>query len=252
MTLIWLALAGFVAWTVSTLAGGGGALLLVPAVSYLIGTRAVAPVVTLTAMLGSPARIYLFWEHIDWKIVRWYLPGAVVGALAGAWIFSTTQAEWLQIIVGLFLISTVWQYRFGKREQSFEVRLWYFLPAGLTVSFFSGLIGATGPVLNPLYLNYGAIKEEMIATKSVSSFVMHLIKIGTYTALGALSGSYLLFGLAAGLAAVAANWVGKRWLKKLTEERFRQLVIAVMVVSGISMLWGQRDILVNLLRGAIG
>lgn len=78
------------------------------------------------------------------------------------------------------------QYGFGERERSFRVRLWWFLPAGLLVAFLSGLIGGMGPVLNPLYLNYGTLKEEMVGTKSVNSSVMHATKIGTYATLGAI------------------------------------------------------------------
>jgi uncharacterized membrane protein YfcA len=248
VTPLLLALAGFAAWLVSTLGGGGGGLLLVPVVSLLAGSRAVAPVVTLAGMLGAPARIVLFWKDVNWGIVRWYLPGAVVGALAGAWSFASTQAEWLQIVVALFLLSTVWQYRFGKRDRSFPMRRGYFLPLGLVVSFFSGLVGTTGPVLNPFYLNVGAVKEEMIATKSVNSFVMNLTKLGTYTALGALGGRMVFYGLAAGVGAVAASWVGKRWLRRLSSERFRQSVLAVMVVSGLAMLWDQRDVILGWLR----
>src|SRR5207302_8172884 len=128
------------------------------------------------------------------------------GGLLGAWVFAHTKAEWLQIIVALFLLSAPLQYRFGERERSFHVLLWWFLPAGLTVAFLSGLIGGMGPVLNPLYLNYGTVKEEMIGTKSVNSFVMHLTKLGTYAALGAFRSEYLLYGVTVGTTAVAANW----------------------------------------------
>jgi uncharacterized protein len=120
------------------------------------------------------------------------------------------------------------------------VRLWHFLPTGLGVSFVSGLIGTMGPVLNPMYLNYGVVKERMIATKSLNSFVMHIAKIGTYTAFGALTGRLFLFGLAAGLGAMSANWLGKRLLGEMSTTRFRQVVIVVMVVSGLVMLWQQR------------
>lgn len=188
MTLLLLALGGFAAWTLSTVAAGGGAILLIPFVSFLVGPQAVAPVVTLTSLIGGPARIYVFWRDVDWRIVRWYLPGAIPGAFLGSWAFSQVQAGWLQVILGLFLISTVWQYRFGERERSFRMKLPWFLLLGFGVAFVSGLVGATGEVLNPFYLNYGTTKAGIVATKTVNSFIMHATKIGTYTLFGALSG----------------------------------------------------------------
>jgi len=248
VTALLIALAGFFAWLISTLAGGGGALIMVPVLSFLVGAQAVAPVVTLGTMIGGPSRIYLFWEEINWSIVKWYLPGAIIGAFFGAYVFATLQAEWLQIVLGLFLVSTLFQYRFGREESAFDVRLWYFFPAGLVVSFLSGIAGGAGPVLNPFYLNYGAVKGEMIGTKSASSFVMHLVKISTYTAFGALTWEFVLFGVALGIAATVASWVGKRALAEMKVKWFRQIVIAMMVISGLLMLWEQRQLLLNLVQ----
>jgi uncharacterized membrane protein YfcA len=61
-------------------------------------------------------------------VVKWALPGAIGGAFFGAALFSTAPAEWLQIIVGVFLLSTLIQYRFGERKRTFKVRRWWFLP----------------------------------------------------------------------------------------------------------------------------
>jgi uncharacterized protein len=251
-TALLVALAGFVAWIISTVGGGGGGLLLAPAISYLIGARAVAPVVTLTGMVGEPARIVLFRHDIEWRIVRWYLPGALPASILGGWVFAHARVEWLQLVVGLFLISTVWQYRFGRRKRSFLMRVWWFLPLGIVVAFFDALIGSTGPVLNPFYLNAGAAKEPMIATKSVNSFVTNFAQIGTYTAFGAMTWRYVAFGLVAGAAAALASWVGKAWLERLAQEQWRRIAIAIMVVSGASLIWHQRGEIVEMWRALIG
>src|SRR3546814_14049743 len=81
----------------------------------------------------------------------------------------------------LFRSSTVFQYRFRKRERSFIMKRWYFAPLGLLISILSTIIGALGPVLNPFYLNLGLDKEELIATKTAGSFFMGLSQIGSYT-----------------------------------------------------------------------
>lgn len=245
MTIIGIAIAGFLAWLISTVAGGGGEFIFILAVTYLLGAQAVAPVVTLGNLFAVPSRVLLFRHDIDWRIVRWFLAGAIPGGLAGAWLFTRTEAEWLQLIIALFLISAPFQYRFGDREKSFTVRLWHFLPAGLIVAFFSGLIGGTGPVLNPLYLNYGSVKEEMIGTKSFNSLIMHLTKIGTYATLGALRPEYLLYGVSVGAVAIGASWLGKQWLERISAKRFRQMVVWLMVVSGGFMIWRQSHILAD-------
>jgi uncharacterized membrane protein YfcA len=234
-----IAIAGFIAFIISTVAGGGGALILVPIVTFYLGAQAAAPVISLGNTINRPVRLVLFWKYIDWSVAKYYVPGGIAGALAGAYLFATINAEILQIVVGLFLISTVFQFNFGRSERSFEVKAIHFLPLGLAVSLFSALIGATGPVLNPFYLNYGLEKERMIATKTVNSFLVGLTKIGSYTFLGALHGRLWLYGIVIGLAAGIASYIGKRILSEISSKMFRVLVIALMVISGAALIYEQ-------------
>ena len=64
-----LILIGIIAFIISTISGGGGALILVPALNYLIGVTKTAPVLNLGTFLGRPARLYIFRNHINWKVV---------------------------------------------------------------------------------------------------------------------------------------------------------------------------------------
>jgi hypothetical protein len=232
----WLFIAGFVAFAFSTLAGGGGAMILVPVVDYFIGTRSVSPVVHLGNFIGRPARIVLFWKHVDWTVVRYYLPSAIAGALIGAWVFVELDLSYLRLVVGLFLISTVWQFKLGKQKRSFPMPLRGFIPLGFFVAIFSTLIGATGPVLNPFYLNYGITKERLIATKAVNSFLLAILQLSSFTFLGALSGEMWWYGLAVGGGATVGNIFGKKMLAKISDQTFRKLLLAFMFLSGILML----------------
>jgi uncharacterized membrane protein YfcA len=236
MTYVLIFVGGAIAYIISTLSGGGGSLLLVPFINFFVAGKAASPIVNLGNLIGEPMRMVLFWKNIQWKIVKYYLPPAIIGTIIGAWLFANIKLEWLQIIVGIFLVSTIFQYRFGKKERSFEVKLTYFIPIGFAVEFLSSLIGATGPVLNPFYLNYGIEKEKMIATKTANSFFIGLVQVSTFAALGSLKGNYWLYGILLGLGASLGNWIGKKFLKKISNETFRKLVLGVMVVSGIVMI----------------
>lgn len=230
---------GVVAFIISTIAGGGGALVLVPAINSLLGVSNTAPVLNLGSFLGRPSRLFLFWKHINWKVVAYYTPAAMLGAALGAWFFSSIKIAWLQIFVGLFLVSTVVQYRFGKKTKSFNMELWYFIPLGLIISIFGTLIGAMGPVLNPFYLNAGLDKEELIATKTANSFLMGISQLGSYTFFGLLTKELWYYGIALGLGATLGNIIGKRFLSNMKSSTFRQWLILFMLISGLSLLYNQ-------------
>ncbi|MEX2162380.1 MAG: sulfite exporter TauE/SafE family protein [Anaerolineales bacterium] len=144
MELVLVPAAAFIGYVVSTVGGGGGSLLLVPVLSFALGARAVAPVLAIGEELSRPARLIIFWRDINWSVAKFHIPGAMLGAFLGAYVFTQIKLEWLQIAVGLYLISTIFQYRFGEKKRTFEMKGIHFLPLGFVVSLMSAIIGATG------------------------------------------------------------------------------------------------------------
>lgn len=234
---------GMGAYIISVISGGGGSLLLIPAINFMFGPKVVAPIINLGDLIGRPSRLIIFWKYIQWDVVRWYAPAAVTGVLIAGWLFTKVEASWFQVMIGVFLVSTVFQYRFGKKPRTFKMKKWYWLPLGLGVAVISTIVGGLGPVLNPFYLNAGILKEKMIATKTANSFFMGVIQIGTYTFLGALYGKLWMLGIVLGLGATAGNLVGKRLLSNMTDQTFRKYVLALMVISGLYMILSKSGVL---------
>ncbi|MBT6438166.1 MAG: sulfite exporter TauE/SafE family protein [Flavobacteriales bacterium] len=239
LTIVALFVTGTISFAISTVGGGGGSLMNVPIVNLLVGVPATAPIINLGALIGRPARLILFWKDINWKIVLYSTPASMIGAVIGGYLFVNIELQWLQIFIGLFLVSTIFQYRFGKKSKSFKMTHIGFIPLGFTVAVLGTIIGAMGPVLNPFYLNAGIEKEEMIATKAANSFFTGVMQIGTYSYLGSLMGDRWAYGLAMGIGATVGNIIGKALLKRTSKKDFRIYVMVIMVISGIVMITKQ-------------
>ena len=271
LPIVYLSVASFFAWIVSTLAGGGSPFILIPLVNLLMGAAAVPPVITIGMFFGNAHRVFLFWREIDWVLTAWYAPGAIAGAILGAYTFTQIHLDWLQLVIGVFLIVSAFLFEIEKKPEKldqkldqkldeklaealipeevkpkFQLKAWYIMPAGFLKAYVSGLVGTTGPVLNPFYLRYGLVKEKMIATKATHMTIIHLVKIITYGAFAAMSKEQIVAGLAIGLAAIPANLVGKYILSRMSSDQFREIVLAFMGVGGLWMLWGQKDLFMNL------
>ena len=286
LPIVYLSVVSFFAWIVSTLAGGGSPFILIPLVNLLMGAASVPPVITIGMFFGNAHRVFLFWREIDWVLTAWYTPGAIAGAILGAYTFSQIHLDWLQLVIGIFLIVSAVLFEMekspeksidkksdenNKLEESknvekleelselekelipkevkpkFQLKAWYIMPAGFLKAYISGLVGTTGPVLNPFYLRYGLVKEKMVGTKATHMTIIHLVKIITYAAFAAMSKEQVFAGLAIGLAAIPANLVGKYILSRMSPDQFRQIVLAFMGVGGVWMLWGQKDLFMKLL-----
>ena len=236
LLILVLFIAGVITFSISTISGGGGALMLIPLLNLIVGTTKTAPIINLGAFISRPSRIILFWKNIVWKVFWYYVPSAILGAFLAAWFFSEIKINWLQIIVALFLISTFFQYRFGKKERSFKAPLWYFIPLGFLVSIIGTFTGGMGPILNPFYLNSGITKEALVGTKAANSFFLGIAQVSSYTFFGLLTTELWIYGISLGIGATFGNLIGKRVLAKMSSLLFRKLVIIIMVLSGLLLL----------------
>jgi len=236
LLILVLFIAGVITFSISTISGGGGSLMLVPLLNLIVGTTKTAPIINLGAFISRPSRIILFWKNIVWKVFWYYVPSAILGAFLAAWFFSEIKINWLQIIVALFLISTIFQYRFGKKERSFKAPLWYFIPLGFLVSIIGTFTGGMGPILNPFYLNSGITKEALVGTKAANSFFLGIAQVSSYTFFGLLNTELWIYGISLGIGATFGNLIGKRLLANMSSMLFRKLVIIIMVFSGVLLL----------------
>lgn len=231
-----LFVAGVIAFIISTISGGGGALLLIPVSSWMIGAAITPPVVNLGTFISRPSRLYLFWHDIDWSLTKYYAPSAIIGAGLAAWLFSHLQAGWIQLLVGAFLVSTVFQYKFGKVDKSFAMPKSGFIPLGFITAFIGTVVGGLGPILNPFYMNAGLKKEDLIATKTANSFFVGIAQVGSYSFFGILTAKLWIYGIVLGLGAVVGNIIGKRFLAGMSIRQFRVILILLMVISGLVMI----------------
>ncbi len=237
MLYLLLFFAGAIAWMISTVAAGGAAMLLIPLLGLTMSAQSVAPVITVASLMANPSRTFVFWKFIHWPVIARLLPGSILGAVLGAYAFTLVPAHYLQFILGVFLLSTIWQYRFGKRKQSFPMPRWAFFPLGIVVAFVSGLVGGAGPVMNPFFLNHRMEKEQLVATKAFNSLAMQSTKLLSYLGLGAISWQMGISGAAIGLGGVVGVFWARHHLERIDNDRFRQYTLYLMPIGGVLLLF---------------
>ncbi len=238
MTFVLLFILGLLAWFFSTVAAGGAATLLIPIITFLLGAQMVAPIISVAALFANPSRAFIFRHHIDWQVIRYLLPGSIIGAVIGAWLLTRINIQAIQILLGLFLISYVLQDKFSKSKLATKMKLIWFLPLGFNISFLSGLIGATGPVQNLFMLSYGLEKGQLVGTKAINSLVMQLSKLISYSAFGALSVQIAGYGLILSIGAIIGVFLARKHLENIDKLQFRQYTpLALMFICGIAMLF---------------
>jgi hypothetical protein len=171
----------------------------------------------------------------------------------GAYLLKFLNPLYLEIIMGLFLISNL-PFIF-KQPESLRTATPPtnngLLLIGFLAGFLSGLTGAVGLLFNKFYLRYGLTKEEIIATRAANEITLHLIKIILYAFFGLLSMKVFAMGAVVAASALLSTWTITYVLPKLSEFAFRKIGYGAMVISGILMLGQSTKDLFSVNQGSI-
>jgi len=237
-TLIIIFLISFLAFSISAICGGGAGLMLIPILGQLLPVSQVPAALSIGTFTSSASRLAIFRKNVCWSIVKYFVPFALPAVWLGAWLLKYVNPVYLEIVMGLFLISNL-TFLFKKPKQLNEAEKptnFILSLIGFSAGFLSGLTGAVGLIFNRFYLRYGLSKEQIVATRAANEIILHLVKIVLYFLFGLITTNVIYIGIVVALSAVLSSWSMKWILPKLSETLFKKIGYFAMVISGFGML----------------
>jgi uncharacterized protein len=220
----------------SSVAGFGGGVLLLPVFTALFGLRVAVPMLTLAQLSSNGARVWFNRRELRWRLIGWFAVGAVPMAVAGGLLLAHAPLAPLKRLLGVFLIGVVVWRRVkphpGRPADS------AFAGVGAASGLGSALLGSVGPLTAPFFLAYGLTRAGYIGTEAASALVMHLAKLGAYGAGDLLTRRVVLYGVVLTPATLLGAWVGRKIVGRLSERLFVSLVEAGLVIAGLLFLFG--------------
>ena len=239
MTLLLIFLASYLAFTISAICGGGAGLMLIPILGRLLPITQVPAALSIGTFTSSATRLLVFKKHINWHIVRYFVPAALPAVWFGAYVLKFLNPLYLEIIMGIFLISNL-PLVFKKQKEtkglSAAPKNAALILIGFFAGFLSGITGAVGLLFNKFYLQYGLTKNEIIATRAANEIILHVIKIILYFLFGLISLKVCIIGSVVAASAILSTWTIKFILPKVSEFAFKKWGYIAMVASGFFML----------------
>jgi uncharacterized membrane protein YfcA len=109
--------------------------------------------------------------------------------------------------------------------------------SGGVVGYITGIVVTTGPVTVPIFLMYGLVKGAFLATEAASSLAVYVAKVLAFRTLGAMPWDAFVKGLITGGSLMAGTFLSKRFVMKFDAASFRYMLDALMLISGLAMLW---------------
>lgn len=227
------------AYVVMGLVGFGSTLVGVPLLAHLLPVSTVVPVFAITDLLASLSNGWRLSDHVVWQELRRLIPPLFAGSALGAWLLFTLPVHWLMPLLGGFVVLYALN-NLRPRQARHQARwlsprwAWFFGGVG---GVFSALFGAGGWVY-ALYLSRRLEDVQQIrATQTAVLMFSSGIRVGLFLVAGRLLEAPLLWLVLCLLPAVALGlYIGHHISLRLDRQRFLQLLHAVLLLTGSSLL----------------
>lgn len=230
-----LALATWLAATLSGVAGFGGALLLLPLFIAIFGPQRAIPILTVVQLAGNLSRAGLGWKRIAWKPVGLFLVGALPAAGMGSLLLVSLDRGLIEACIGLILLLLILARRWGLIPES--IRPAWLVPGGALTGGLSGLAGSAGPLGAAFFLGLNLAPLAYISSEAMTAIAMHATKAVVYQRFNLMDWFDWWLGGLFGAVAALGSWSGKRLASRLPADRFRFLVEALIFISGCYMVF---------------
>lgn len=223
-------------YTVLGLTGFGSALVIVPLLAW---QWPLPEVVALTLLMDVPASAFhsgLNWRQVQWRELGRLVPGLVVGALAGLWLLPHLQARWPLLLLGLYVAGVgVNALRPAAQRTGLSAPIWAY-PVGTAIGMVEMLFGTAGPLVVAWLSRRVADVQHMRASTPM------IITVAASTVLAGMGwegrlGSDLIWQrwLVLIVVALTGVWLGHRLAHRVPVARLRQIICALLVVSGLML-----------------
>lgn len=214
--------------------GIGGGVLLLAIMSMLLPVAAIIPLHGLV-QLGSNANRAMFTAaHINWKVVAWFAPGVVFGAILASLLLVELPPAFLQLSIAGFILLLCW----GPAIPAVATGALGTFIAALLTTFISHFVGASGPLVAAFIKRQQQDQRQAtVATFAATMTLQHAPKTLVYTAAGFVFYEWLGLALLMILAGVVGTKLGLGVLEKTSDQRFGKIFNWLLTLLALRLIW---------------
>lgn len=235
-----LVVTAFVTASLSAVIGMGGGILLLAVMFCFMPFGQAIPLHAAVQLVSNGTRIIAYRRAADWHAVRRFLLGVVPGVMiAGLLLWSLGEVgraePYIKIVIGLYILTATFLPK-PKPVPGHDGTRGFTL-IGLAAGTAGLTVGATGPLIAPLFARRHFVKERLIATKAACQMLTHVFKIVAFWTLGTIDfGRFSLLLVAMTAAAVVGTFLGRRILKHVSPAAFVVLYRIALGGAGLKVL----------------
>lgn len=224
-----------IAEILGTVGGFGSSLFFVPIAGYFLDFHSVLGITALFHISSNLTKIYFFKKGVDWKLIFQIGIPSVLFVILGAYLSKSFDSVLLEIILAVFLIifSSIF---IVKQKLVIPPNKTNNISGGVLSGFLAGLVGTGGSVRGIVLSAYQLKMEVFIATSAVIDLAIDSSRAVVYTMNGFVHWHDLYLIPVLLVVSIIGTGIGKMILTKISEEKFRNIVLFLILMTGIITL----------------
>ncbi len=233
-----LVAAGFATSILSAIVGMAGGITLLSVMLLFFDPLVVIPLHGVVQLVSNSSRAIIQRHHLRWDLIGRYSVFILPTGFAGLFVAKQLPPDIIKSIIGAFVLLATWRPRLlllgSHPEESDPKRR--FLLLGAVVGVLNIVIGATGPIIAPFFLNLGLTRFSLIGTKAACQAAGHVSKVLVFVIAGFVFSDYALLLVLVSAAVIVGTWTGSRMLEHVNEVWFIRLYMTVLTLIALHLL----------------
>jgi uncharacterized protein len=223
---------------VSGLAGFGTALMTLGIWLYLMPPSLAVPLVLICSVVGQSSTLPSMWRTFDLSLIWPFLIGGLAGVPLGTILIAHADPQNFKLTVGIFLLVFPVALYFQRTPMAFQFggKL-----ADGAIGFAGGILGGLAGLSGPLPILWASVrgwgKDERRGIFQIFNWTVLVAALCLQVVSGLVDRQVIWLALLALPGTIVGAWLGARIYHALSDQNFRDVVLALLFVSGVGLVW---------------
>ena len=238
MTIAVLLFGALAGGFVSGLAGFGTALMALGIWLYVVTPDVAVQLVLICSVIAQTWTLPSIWRAIDFKLVTPFVVGGLVGVPIGTLLVAYADPRLFKLGVGILLLVFPAALYFQRRPMALTIggRV-----ADTGIGFAGGVLGGLAGLSGPVPILWASVrgwgKDERRALFQTFNWTILTAAFCVQAGSGMVTRGTLWLTLMVLPGTIGGAWLGARAYHGLSDGNFRDVVLGLLFLSGVTLVW---------------
>ena len=218
-----------------TVGGFGSSVFFIPIAAFFLDFHSVLGITALFHVTSNLTKIAMFRKGVDKKIIIYLGIPAIVFVLIGAYFSKFVVSDKLEFALAIFLIVSSLTFLIFKTIALKPTKTNSII-GGVLSGGVAGIIGTGGAIRGMTLSSFKLKPEIFIATSAIIDLGVDSGRGIVYLANGYVHTHDLYLIPFLMVASIVGTYIGKRLLLKISEAKFRVIVLVLVLLTGIGSI----------------